>query len=218
MPLPGFLFYFLDDILVLTCSKHTGKRDQTFLCSLFIPHGLNINYSKSEIHLTQEFSFLELFWDTEDISVSLPSYKCIEIQHLAHALLPRQPVTVCQAMSFLGETTFCTSGHAQLLLVVPCHLGQHVQCLPFPAHLLFFFLPFSSGMVSTPGGVLIAAVWSPCDFLFLMLLSLGLLFKGSGVSLSCCSTWSSSIPCKSSRLLHSCCIRWPFGYPVKWLP
>ena len=48
------------------------------------------------------------------MSVSLPSDKLVEIQQLVHSLLQRQPLTVHQVMSILGNTTICNSGHVQL--------------------------------------------------------------------------------------------------------
>ena len=68
--------------IVLTQSKHAGKRAESFLCSHL---GLHINYSKSKLHLTQQLSFWGLCWNIVDMSVSLPSDKLIEIQELTHA-------------------------------------------------------------------------------------------------------------------------------------
>ena len=41
---------YLDDILVLACSKWAGKRAHLFLCSLSVHLGLHINFSKSDLH------------------------------------------------------------------------------------------------------------------------------------------------------------------------
>ena len=49
---------YLDDILVLVCSKWAGKRACLFLCSLLVRPGLHINFSKSDICLSQSL----LFW------------------------------------------------------------------------------------------------------------------------------------------------------------
>ena len=74
---------YLDDILVLVCSKQAGKRAHLFLCSLLIRLGLHINFSKSDLHLSQSFTFLGLCWDTVCMLVSLPLDKLAEIQQLA---------------------------------------------------------------------------------------------------------------------------------------
>ena len=42
--------------------------------------GLHINFSKSDLHLSQTFCFLGLCWDTVHMSVSLPSDKLADIQ------------------------------------------------------------------------------------------------------------------------------------------
>ena len=43
---------YLDDILVLVCSKRAGKRARLFLCSLLVRLGLHINFSKSDLCLS----------------------------------------------------------------------------------------------------------------------------------------------------------------------
>ena len=54
----------LDAILVLVHSKWGGKRACLFLCSLLVHLGLDINFSKADLCLSQTFSFLELCWDS----------------------------------------------------------------------------------------------------------------------------------------------------------
>ena len=78
---------YLDNILVLVCLKQMGKRSCLFLCSLLICLGLHINFSKSDLHLSQTFTFLGLCWDTVCMSVSLPPDKLADIQQLALSLL-----------------------------------------------------------------------------------------------------------------------------------
>ena len=105
---------YLDDILVLVHSKQAGKRAHLFLCSLLVCLGLHINFSKSDLCLSQSFTFLGLCWDTVCMSVSLPADKLADIQHLALSLLQTTHVTVHKVMSFLGKVNFCTNGHSQL--------------------------------------------------------------------------------------------------------
>ena len=69
----------LDDILVLVCSKWAGKRAHLFFCSLLVHLGLHINFSKSDLHLSQTCTFLGLCWDTVCMSVSLPPDKLADI-------------------------------------------------------------------------------------------------------------------------------------------
>ena len=70
---------YLDDILVLVRSKWAGKRAHLFLCSLLVCLGLHINFSKSDLCLSQSFTFLGLCWDTLHMSVSLPPDKLADI-------------------------------------------------------------------------------------------------------------------------------------------
>ena len=85
---------YLDDILVLICSKWAGKRAHLLLCSLLVRLGLHINFSKSDLCLSQSFTFLGLCWDTVHMSVSLPLDKLADIQQLAFSLLHTPHVTV----------------------------------------------------------------------------------------------------------------------------
>ena len=105
---------YLDDILVLVHSKQAGKRACLLLCSLLVSRGLQINFSKSDLCLSQSFTFLRLCWDTVCMLVSLPPDKLADIQQLALSLLHTPHVTVCKVMSFLGKANFCTNGHSQL--------------------------------------------------------------------------------------------------------
>ena len=105
---------YLDDILVLVCSKWAGKRACLFLCSLLVRLGLHINFSKSDLCLSQSFTFLGLCWDTVHMLVSLPPDKLADIQQLALSLLHTPHVTIHKVMSFLGKANFCINGHSQL--------------------------------------------------------------------------------------------------------
>ena len=111
----GFhIVIYLDDILVLVRSKQAGKRACSFLCSLLVRLGLHINFSKSDLCLTQTFCFVGLCWETICMLISLPPDKVADIQQLALSLLQSQHVTVHIVMSFLGKAIFCTNSHSQL--------------------------------------------------------------------------------------------------------
>ena len=145
----GFcIVIYLDDILVLTHSKQAGKRACLFLCSLLVWLGLHINFSKSDLCLTQTFCFLGLCWDTDHMSVSLPTDKLADIQQLALSLLQNQHVTVCRVISLLGMANFCTNGHSQLWHL--CHVIQSdmLHVYHSPNHLfscvIFPFPPYVS--------------------------------------------------------------------------
>ena len=74
---------YLDDILVLVCSKQAGKRAHLFLYSLLVCLGLHINFSQLNLCLCQSFTFWGLCWDTVHMLVSLPPDKLADIQQLA---------------------------------------------------------------------------------------------------------------------------------------
>ena len=97
---------YLDDILVLTQSKHADKTAQTFLCLLLVFLELHINFSKSELCLMQQFSFLRLCWDTVDMSVSPPSDKLIEIQWLVHDFYRDNPLQSIRLCPFWARPPF----------------------------------------------------------------------------------------------------------------
>ena len=167
----GFhIVIYLDDIVVLVCSKWAGKRAHLFLCSLLVWLGLHINFSKSDLCLTQTFCFMGLCWDTVCMSVSLPPDKLADIQQLAFSLLQNQHVTVCRVMSFLGTANFCTNGHSQLWHL--CHVIQSdmLHVYHSPTH-LFSHVHFSLPPYINWNSYLICnRTKFLCNFLFLMLL------------------------------------------------
>ena len=83
------IIIYSDAILVLIYSKYAGKRRDLFL--FFLVHlGLCINFPIFELCLTQSFCLLELFWDTVDLSMSLPTVKLLKIQQLSFSLFQMQ--------------------------------------------------------------------------------------------------------------------------------
>ena len=114
-------------------------RELKLSCALLVSLGLHINFSKFDLYLTQQFSFLSQCWNTVDMSVFLPSDKLNEIQQMAHSLLQNQSVTVHDIMFILGKNTFFASGHTQ-----HCQLCYVIQSDMFITILLiYFFFPFS---------------------------------------------------------------------------
>ena len=143
----GFcIVIYLDDILVLVHSKWAGRRAYSFLCSSLVRLGLHINFSKSDLCLTQTSCFLGLCWDTVPMSVSLPPDKLADIWQLALSLLQNQHVTVHQVMSSLGKLNFCTSGPSQLWHL--CHFIQSdmLHVYHSPTH-LFSWVHFSLSLL-----------------------------------------------------------------------
>ena len=70
--------------------------------------GLHINFYKSELS-----TFLGLYQDTVDMSLSLPADKLPEIEHLDSSLFQTQSLTVWQVI-IMGKTNFCTNVQIQI--------------------------------------------------------------------------------------------------------
>ena len=198
----GFhIVIYLDDILVLVSSKWAAKRAHLFLCSLLVCLGLHINFSKSDLCLSQTFCFLELCWDTVHMSVSLPPDKLAAIQLLALSLLQTPHVTVHRVMSFLGKANFCTNGHFKLWHI--CHVIQSdMVCVYHSLTQLFSHVHFSlsslhqleclAHLQQSPiplqfplPDVVIATDAMPTHWAFY--------FQGSGLPLSVSGSWSGSL-------------------------
>ena len=189
------------DILVLVCSKQAGKQAHLFLCSLLIRLGLHINFSKSDLHLSQSFTFLGLCWDTVCMLVSLPPDKLADIHQLALSLLCTPHITVHKVMSFLGKANFCTNGHSQLrrlchviqsdMLSVyhsPTQLFSHVHFSLSSLHQLEWLSTLQQSPVPLHfplPDVVIATDATPTHWAFY--------FQGSGLPLSISGTWSGSL-------------------------
>ena len=192
---------YLDDILVLICSKWAGKRAHLFLCSLLVCPGLHINFSKSGLCLSQSFTFLVLCWDTVCMSVSLPPDKLVDIQQLALSLLWTPHITVHKVMSFLGKANFCTSGHSQLHHLC-CVIQSDMRSVYHSPTQLFLHVHFSlsslhqleqlAKLQQSPvplqfplPDVVIATDATPTHWAFY--------FQGSGLPLSVSGAWSGSL-------------------------
>ena len=192
---------YLDDILVLVRSKWAGKRACLFLCSLLVRLGLHINFSKSDLHLSQSFTFLGLCWDTVHMSVSLPPDKLADIQQLALSLLHTPHVMVRKVMSFLGKANFCINGHSQLRQLCRVIRSDMLRVYHSPTHLFscVHFSPSSlrqldqlAKLQQSPvplqfplPDVVIATDATPTRWAFY--------FQGSGLPLSVSGTWSGSL-------------------------
>ena len=159
---------YLDDILVLVRSKQAGKRARLFLCSLLVCLGLHINFSKSDLCLSQSFTFLGLCWDTVHMSVSLPPDKLADIQQLALSLLHTPHVTVHKVMSFLGKANFCINGHSllrRLCRVIQCDM---LSVYHSPTHCFLVFIFLLCPYINWTGWLTCNKVLFHCNFHFWM--------------------------------------------------
>ena len=167
-----------------------------FLCSFLVHLGLHINFSKSDLCLSQTFTFLGLCWDTVHMSVSLPPNTLAHIQQLALSLLQTPHVTVCKVMSFLGKANFVPMAtpncviqsdmlsvyHSpmQLFSVVQFSLSSLCQ-LEWLAQLQQSPVPLQFPLLD----VVIATDATPTHWAFY--------FQGSGLPLSVSGAWLGSL-------------------------
>ena len=115
----GFhVIIYLDDILVLTPSILARGFELSSALYWFILEYILYFLSRNS------HAAVSLFWDCVGIHwtcLSLPSGKLLAIWQLGSALLQRQPITVCQVMSFLRQYHLLCQWSCITLLVVPCH-------------------------------------------------------------------------------------------------
>ena len=125
----------------------------------------------------------------------------------------------------------CVKSHGQLCQFA---VSFWVTCWVFITLVPIHFFCFDSLFllcISSRGCVKYDKFQFPCNFLFLMWLSLLMLCPIMGPFIVRVLCFPSPIlapclilcgrcifPCRNSRMLHSCCIRWPFSYPIRWLP
>ena len=191
---------YLDDILVLVCSKWAGKRDTCFC----VPCWSILVYTSifpSRTFASQSLTFLGLCWDTVHMSVSLPPDKLADIQQLALSFLCTPNITVCQVTSFLGKANFCTNGHSQLQCLC-CVIQSDMLSVYHSPTQLFSCVHFSlsslcqleqlSNLQKSPvplhfplPDVVIATDATPTHWAFY--------FQGSGLPLSVSGAWSGSL-------------------------
>ena len=119
------------------------------------------------------------------------------------------------------------------LPVMLCHSEWHLECLPFFSPYISFFSSFFWSAASTPEAVSIAAesssleissslccyhyqCYTPSFGLFFFQFFFGFPYPGVASGLVLCARCT--LPYRNCRLLHSCCVKWPFCYPIRWFP
>ena len=193
--------------------------------------GLHINFSKSDLYLSQSFTFLGLCWDTVHMSVSLPPDKLADIQQLALSLLQTPHVTVCKVMSFLGKANFCTNGHSQLHRLCRVIQSDMLSVIILPHNYFHVFIFLFPLYINWNGWLNYNKVLFHCNFHFLMWSLLLMLhpligpfiFRDLGYlyqlvvpgQVPCLGL---ILPCRNFRLLLSCYVGWPSTSLVRWLP
>ena len=145
-------------LLVLAHSRHTGKSAWAFLCFLLVHLGICINFSKSELCLTQHFSFfMTMFIYSGQV-------------YIFTIWQTSWDTAVC-SLFVIGATYYCPAGYVHFwkdhllcqwtcttLLVGPHHSEWHVECLTFWSSFISFHLPNIASALET---VLVSAKSTP---------------------------------------------------------
>ena len=99
------LLFNVDDILVLVLSELlvTGHN---LLFIFLVCLQICINFSKSELSVTEYFCCRGLFEDTVDMSVSLPTDKLLETHQFAFSLLQMHFLQSMRSCLFMGKANF----------------------------------------------------------------------------------------------------------------
>ena len=109
-PVVGFLrlrgvrcVIYLDDLLIMASSREQAALQCAAATQLLESLGFLVNYSKSQIHPTQELTFLGLNIDSVKEELILPLQKLAEIRKQARKLISRQIVSARDLAQFVGK-------------------------------------------------------------------------------------------------------------------
>jgi hypothetical protein len=92
--------FYLDDILVLGSTFHICRGNLQKALSLLMEAGFIINWEKSSLIPTTNFTFLGMLWDSVEGALSLPQDKLLHSQ--ASSLLSNPAPTCRQVMVLMG--------------------------------------------------------------------------------------------------------------------
>jgi hypothetical protein len=92
--------FYLDDILVLGSTFHVCMGNLQKALSLLMEAGFIINWEKSSLITTTNFTFLGMLWDSVEGALSLPQDK-LQRLHLQAASLLSNPAPTCRQVMVL---------------------------------------------------------------------------------------------------------------------
>ena len=103
------LIFYLDDGLLLARPRQLAANHRDILVGLVLDLGWVVNWEKSELCPSQDFSYVGLHWSSLSMTVSLPDDKLLDLQSRAKQLLdaPRPP-TCRRLQQFLGKGNFAS--------------------------------------------------------------------------------------------------------------
>jgi hypothetical protein len=94
--------FYLDDILILGTSFLNCQANLPQALSILIEAGFLINWEKSCVIPTTNFTFLGMLWDSVEGSLALPENKLLQLQSQASSLLSCAAPTCRQVMVLTG--------------------------------------------------------------------------------------------------------------------
>jgi hypothetical protein len=114
--------FYLDDILVLGSSFHICMGNLQKAPTLLMEVGFIINWEKSSLIPTTNFTFLGMLWDSVEGTLSLPQDK-LQHLHTQAAFLLSNPAPMCRQVMVL--TGLVAAFHKAVPLLRP--KGRYVQ-------------------------------------------------------------------------------------------
>jgi len=103
------LILYLDDGLLLARPRELAARHRDVLVGLLLDLGWVINWEKSDLLPSQDFSYVGLDWSSATMTVSLPTDKLQDIQARASQLQGAHRPPTCRSLQrFLGKVNFAS--------------------------------------------------------------------------------------------------------------
>lgn len=102
------VIFYLDDSIILACSRATAIVHQDFVMSLLSKLGFIINLQKSDLAPTCKYRFLGLNWDSTFPMVSLTDIRVSTLRSSTHCLLWKEAPFCREIQQFLGRTNFAS--------------------------------------------------------------------------------------------------------------
>ena len=104
---------YLDDCLWMNQELGLGKKDRDSILYVLMEVGFTINWSKSQLEMTQVQQFFGLMIDSVRMKLSLPQAKVVDIKNRCINMLRLQTTTVRQLAKLVGKLT------STVLAIVP---------------------------------------------------------------------------------------------------
>jgi len=101
------IIFYLDDGLLLARPRKVACQQRDVLVGLFLELGWVVNWEKSDLCPSQDFTFVGLHWSSRTMTVTLPQDKMEDLQTRASRMLTAlRPPSCRQVQQFLGKANF----------------------------------------------------------------------------------------------------------------